>query len=157
MNRRDFNRILGAATMVPAGLAGWFVGRLRFGGSYDFGDLIRPPGGRLREPEHIVPGEDESAPLVGLIRPCTVYETRVTDNEVAGAHRNVDGVVTIRDLNRATGWNLPDEEAVTVAGLVIHEAQTIPAEKQAFTFHGKRFVVMKREKNRITKLRIRPV
>jgi CBS domain containing-hemolysin-like protein len=46
---------------------------------------------------------------------------------------------------RSTG-SLPDEEATTIAGLVIHEAKTIPAEKQAFTFHGKRFVVMKREK-----------
>jgi Mg2+/Co2+ transporter CorB len=68
----------------------------------------------------------------------------------------VDGGVPIRDLNRALDWNLPDEEATTIAGLVIHESMTIPEERQAFTFHGKRFVVMKREKNRITKLRIRP-
>jgi hypothetical protein len=44
-----------------------------------------------------------------------------------------------------------------VAGLVIHESQTIPEEKQAFTFHGKRFIVMKRDRNRITRLRIRPM
>ncbi|MGN6550308.1 MAG: HlyC/CorC family transporter [Pararhizobium sp.] len=69
----------------------------------------------------------------------------------------VDGSVPIRDLNRALDWNLPDEEATTVAGLVIHESQIIPEERQAFTFHGKRFIVMKREKNRITKLRIRPL
>ena len=69
----------------------------------------------------------------------------------------VDGSVPIRDLNRALDWNLPDEEATTVAGLVIHESQIIPEERQAFTFHGKRFIVMKREKNRITRLRIRPL
>jgi len=68
----------------------------------------------------------------------------------------VDGAVPIRDLNRALDWNLPDDEAVTIAGLVIHETQSIPEEKQAFTFHGKRFIVMKRDKNRITKVRIRP-
>ncbi|BCH29640.1 ion transporter [Mesorhizobium sp. L-8-10] len=68
----------------------------------------------------------------------------------------VDGSVPIRDLNRALGWNLPDDEATTVAGLVIHETQSIPEEKQAFTFHAKRFIVMKREKNRITRIRIRP-
>jgi Mg2+/Co2+ transporter CorB len=68
----------------------------------------------------------------------------------------VDGVVPIRDLNRALDWNLPDEEATTIAGLVIHESMTIPEERQAFTFYGKRFTVLKREKNRITKLRIRP-
>ncbi len=69
----------------------------------------------------------------------------------------VDGNVPIRDLNRALDWNLPDEEATTVAGLVIHESQIIPEERQAFTFHGKRFIVMKREKNRVTRLRIRPL
>ncbi|MFT7754933.1 UNVERIFIED_CONTAM: hypothetical protein ODX46_02100, partial [Salmonella enterica subsp. enterica serovar Enteritidis] len=69
----------------------------------------------------------------------------------------VDGSVPIRDLNRALDWNLPDAEATTIAGLVIHETQSIPTEKQAFTFHGKRFTVLKREKNRITRLRIRPL
>lgn len=68
----------------------------------------------------------------------------------------VDGGVSIRDLNRAMGWALPDSEATTVAGLVIHESRSIPDERQAFTFHGKRFIVMKRVKNRITRLRIRP-
>ena len=61
----------------------------------------------------------------------------------------------IRDLNRALDWNLPDEEAVTIAGLVIHETGTIPEERQAFTFFQKRFTVLKRERNRIAKLRIR--
>jgi len=69
----------------------------------------------------------------------------------------VDGGVPIRDLNRAMGWSLPDEEATTIAGLVIHETQSIPDERQAFTFHGKRFVVLKRERNRITRLRIKAV
>lgn len=68
----------------------------------------------------------------------------------------VDGGVPIRDLNRALDWNLPDEEATTIAGLVIHESKSIPEERQAFTFYGKRFIVMKRVKNRITRLRIRP-
>ncbi len=67
----------------------------------------------------------------------------------------IDGSVPLRDLNRAMDWDLPDEEANTIAGLVIHSAQMIPEEKQTFTFYNKRFVVLKREKNRITKLRIR--
>ena len=67
----------------------------------------------------------------------------------------VDGAMTIRDLNRATDWSLPDEEANTVAGLVIHEAQTIPTEGQVFSFHGFRFEVLEREANRITRLKIR--
>ncbi|UWQ30318.1 HlyC/CorC family transporter [Leisingera sp. M527] len=69
----------------------------------------------------------------------------------------VDGVTTIRDLNRATDWNLPDEEANTIAGLVIHEAQMIPTTGQVFSFHGFRFEVTEREGNRVTGLKIRPL
>ena len=69
----------------------------------------------------------------------------------------VDGSVPIRDLNRAMDWRLPDEEATTVAGLVIHEARSIPERGQSFTFHGFRFRVLRRERNRITALRIVPV
>ncbi|MCA3509716.1 MAG: HlyC/CorC family transporter [Rhodobacter sp.] len=69
----------------------------------------------------------------------------------------VEGSMTIRDLNRAMDWQLPDDEANTIAGLVIHEAQMIPNEKQAFSFHGFRFEVVTRRENRITKLRVRPL
>ncbi|WP_102108133.1 HlyC/CorC family transporter [Oceaniglobus roseus] len=69
----------------------------------------------------------------------------------------VDGGMTIRDLNRATDWSLPDDEANTVAGLVIHEAQLIPNQGQVFSFHGFRFEVAQRKDNRITRLKIRPL
>ncbi|MCK0094381.1 HlyC/CorC family transporter [Yoonia sp. F2084L] len=67
----------------------------------------------------------------------------------------VDGVMTIRDLNRAHDWNLPDDEANTVAGLVIHEAQMIPIEGQVFSFHGFRFEVLTKDENRLATLKIR--
>ncbi|KAB2884950.1 MAG: HlyC/CorC family transporter [Pseudorhodoplanes sp.] len=67
---------------------------------------------------------------------------------------HVDGSVPIRDLNRAMDWNLPDEYATTIAGLVIHEARSIPEIGQSFTFHGFRFRVLKKTRNRITGLRI---
>lgn len=67
----------------------------------------------------------------------------------------IDGAMTIRDLNRAMDWRLPDEEANTLAGLVIHEAQMIPAEGQVFSFHGFRFEVLGKRENRITRLRLR--
>ncbi|KAB2882246.1 MAG: HlyC/CorC family transporter [Albidovulum sp.] len=69
----------------------------------------------------------------------------------------VDGAMTIRDLNRATDWVLPDDEANTIAGLVLHEAQVIPNEGQVFSFHGFRFEVVQRKENRITRLKIRPL
>ena len=68
----------------------------------------------------------------------------------------VDGTVTIRDLNRQFDWDLPDEEAATVAGLVIHEARLIPKAGQAFDFHGFTFEVLRRRRNQITALRVRP-
>ncbi len=69
----------------------------------------------------------------------------------------VDGAVPIRDVNRAMEWSLPDEEATTIAGLVIHEAQLIPDAGQAFTFYGFRFEVMRRSRNKVTSLKITPV
>ncbi len=66
----------------------------------------------------------------------------------------VDGDVTIRDLNRQFDWQLPDEEASTIAGLVLHEARTIPNVGQVFVFHKKRFEVLGRERNQITSIRI---
>jgi Mg2+/Co2+ transporter CorB len=69
---------------------------------------------------------------------------------------NVDGWVTIRELNRAMNWNLPDEEATTIAGLVINEAQTIPDVGQQFAFYGFKFEILRRQRNQITAVRVTP-
>jgi Mg2+/Co2+ transporter CorB len=69
----------------------------------------------------------------------------------------VEGGVPIRDLNRAFDWALPDEEANTIAGLVIHEARSIPEVGQAFVFHGFRFEILKKRRHQITALRMTPV
>ncbi len=68
----------------------------------------------------------------------------------------VEGTVTIRDLNRQFDWDLPDEEAATVAGLVMHEARDIPKAGQTFAIHGFTFEVLRRQRNQITALRVRP-
>ena len=70
---------------------------------------------------------------------------------------NVDGAVPVRDLNRAMDWNIPDGEATTIAGVVIHEARSIPEPGQSFTFHGFRFHVLRKTRNRITALRVAPL
>lgn len=69
----------------------------------------------------------------------------------------VEGSMTIRDLNRYLDWNLPDEHASTVAGLLIHAAEAIPEEGEEFTFHNCRFRVMRKEENQLTSLRIQPL
>lgn len=76
--------------------------------------------------------------------------TRLDDGSI-----EIDGSMTIRDVNRAMDWSLPDDEANTVAGLIIHEAQMIPETGQIFHFHGFRFIVIERTENRLTRLRIR--
>ena len=68
----------------------------------------------------------------------------------------VDGATPIRELNRDLEWNLPDEEATTIAGLVIHEARSIPEARQRFAFHGFKFEILRRQRNQITALRITP-
>ncbi len=124
----------------------------------------------LRRHTHFALVVDEYGSLQGLITLEDILEEivgEITDEFDPGddgtvtpgadGHFSVDGAMTIRDLNRATDWNLPDDEANTVAGLVIHEAQMIPTKGQVFSFHGFRFEVMARDGNRITELRIRPL
>jgi Mg2+/Co2+ transporter CorB len=68
----------------------------------------------------------------------------------------VKGTTPIRDLNRVLDWSLPDEEATTIAGLVIHEARTIPEAGQRFAFYGFKFEILRRQRNQITVLRVTP-
>lgn len=60
----------------------------------------------------------------------------------------------IREVNRALDWNLPDEEASTMAGLVIHEARAIPDVGQRFAFYGYQFEILRRQRNQITAIRV---
>ncbi len=98
--------------------------------------------------------EDILEEIVGEIEDEYDTETLPELTEGPGGEVVVDGAMTIRDLNRAMDWSLPDDEAVTVAGLVIHEAQSIPEEGQVFSFHGCRFTILAREGNRIVQLSI---
>ena len=124
----------------------------------------------LKRQTHFALVVDEYGALRGLITLEDILEEIVGEitDEFDLAHDTVlkraengdyfiEGSMTIRDLNRAMDWQLPDDEANTIAGLVIHEAQMIPNEKQAFSFHGFRFEVVTRRENRIMKLRVRPL
>ncbi len=116
--------------------------------------------------EHFALVVDEYGSLMGVLTLEDILEEIVGDiqdeydEELDGLGRNKDGSVTvrgdipIRDINRTMDWKLPDEEAVTIAGLVIHESQTIPEQGQTFAYYGYRFEILKRERNQLQSLKV---
>ena len=118
--------------------------------------------------EHFAVVVDEYGAFMGIVTLEDILEEIVGNIEdehdiaVAGVRPQsdgsfiVNGSVTIRDLNREFEWNLPDDEATTIAGLVLHEARLIPEPGQVFVFYGFRFEILRRHRNQITQLRLRP-
>ncbi len=167
LHARDLARAIAAAERGVEGLdilavarEPWFVP--------DTTNLKDQLNAFLKKKSHFALVVDEYGALQGLVTLEDILEEIVGDIEdehdatPEGVRRqpdgsvNVDGAVTIRDLNRAMDWRLPDDEWVTVAGLVIHEAQTIPEAGQTFIFHGHRFNVLRRHRNQVTALRVSP-
>jgi Mg2+/Co2+ transporter CorB len=122
----------------------------------------------LKRKAHFALVVDEYGVVMGLVTLEDILEEIVGDivdeHDLAsqGERRHPDGSVTvdgsvpIRNLNRIMGWNLPDEEATTIAGLVIHEARAIPEIGQVFTFYDFRFEVLRKTRNRITSIKVTP-
>jgi Mg2+/Co2+ transporter CorB len=158
---RNVDGDLGQIDIMAIALPPWFV------------PDIRPVSEQLkafrRRKTHFALVVDEYGEVEGLVTLEDILEEIVGDisdehdvpvpgvRPLPDGSVNVDGSVPIRDLNRAMGWSLPDDEATTVAGLVIHEARSIPDVGQSFTFHGVRFNVLRKERNRIAALRITPL
>ena len=153
----DFTKIDVMALALPA----WFVPEIR--------PLSEQLKAFRRRKTHFALVVDEYGEVEGLVTLEDILEEIVGD--ISDEHDipvpgvrvqpdgsiNVDGSVPIRDLNRALDWELPDSDATTIAGLVIHESRSIPDVGQSFTFHGFRFRVLRKTRNRITALRIMPL
>lgn len=123
----------------------------------------------LRRKTHFALVVDEYGEVEGMVTLEDIIEEIVGDikdefDAVATGVRKtrdgsfiIEGSVPIRDINRAFDWDLPDEEATTLAGLVIHEARMIPAAGQAFSFHDFRFEVLKKRKQQLTSIKVTPI
>jgi Mg2+/Co2+ transporter CorB len=165
LHAKDLLRAVAAAEgrlddldILPVAREPWFIP--------DTTNLKEQLNAFLKARSHFALVVDEYGALQGLVTLEDILEEIVGEIEdehdvaIQGVRRqpdgsvHVDGQVTIRDLNRAMDWTLPDEDAVTIAGLVLHEAQTIPDPGQTFIFHGHRFQVLRRQRNQITALRV---
>jgi Mg2+/Co2+ transporter CorB len=135
----------------------------------DSTDLLSQLHAFRQRQEHFALVVDEYGELLGIVTLEDILEEIVGDIsdehdiEVEGVEVLKDGAaivngwVTIRDLNRKCDWRLPDEEAATVAGLVLHEARRIPEVGMTFAFHDFRFEILGRQRNQITLLKVTPI
>lgn len=159
LSASDLAEALSKIDIAAVAMKPWFVPDTR-----PLDDQLRA---FLKRKQHFALVVDEYGTLQGLITLEDILEEIVGDIadehdlEAEGIIREADGSLvipgsmTIRDLNRACDWELPDGEANTIAGLMIHEAQTIPTEGQIFAFHGLRFEVLERNRHQITRLRLK--
>ncbi len=170
---READRLVRAAGGDPGAIAGLDAARVAM--KPYFVPETTPLDEQMRQflarRQHFALVVDEYGALRGLITLEDILEEIVGEiadefDEAGAEHAAVatpegdwliDGAMTIRDINRQLDWSLPDDEANTLAGLVIHEARMIPAAGQRFSFHGYRFEVVERRENRLTKLKVRPL
>lgn len=117
--------------------------------------------------EHFAIVVDEYGSLMGVVTLEDILEQIVGkiedehDTLNRGFEKNgngyiMEGTLTLREINRELDWQLPDDEASTLAGLILHEARLIPQAGQEFEFYGFRFKILARHRQQITKIKVTP-
>ncbi len=135
----------------------------------DTTDLLSQLQAFQQRHEHFAVVVDEYGVVQGIVTLEDILEEIVgeiadeNDEVIEGVRRQadgsmlVDGRVTLRDLNRQFDWRLPDDDASTIAGLLLYETRTIPEVGQSFALKGLRFEIVKRERNQITEIQVTPL
>ena len=109
---------------------------------------------------------DEYGVLMGMISLEDIMEeivgdiTDEIDEGLTTVIKNEDGTLTInggteiRDINRIYNWDLPEEEANTLSGLIVHESRSFPTEGQVFNYYGFIFEILEVKDNLIHKIKV---
>ena len=109
---------------------------------------------------------DEYGVLMGMISLEDIMEeivgdiTDEIDEGLTTVVKNEDGTLTInggteiRDINRIYNWDLPEEEANTLSGLIVHESRSFPTEGQVFNYYGFIFEILEVKDNLIHKIKV---
>jgi len=122
----------------------------------------------MKTKSHVAIVIDEHGAVRGLVTLEDILEEivgEISDEHDLGSNETVvaeadgsiivPGIAGIREVNRAMGWDLSEEDAVTVAGLVIDFARRIPELNEAFEIQGYSVEVLEREHTRLTKIQVR--
>lgn len=97
--------------------------------------------------------EDILEEIVGNIEDEHDIEYHLIEEQTDGSFV-IDGSTPVRDINRELEWSLPVDDATTIAGLLINQAEIIPSIGQVFNFLGFRIKVIEKNKNQITRIEI---
>lgn len=109
---------------------------------------------------------DEYGDIMGLVTLEDILEEIVGDftTDVSDSSQDItpqddgsfiiDGSASIRDINRALGWNLPTEDARTINGLITEEMEVIPDASVCWKVGGYRFEILQVKDNRIKSVKM---
>ena len=109
---------------------------------------------------------DEYGDILGLVTLEDILEEIVGDftTDVSDSSQDItpmddgsyiiDGSASVRSINRALGWNLPEDEARTINGLITEEMEAIPDASVCWKVGDYRFEIMQVRDNRIKSVKM---